>query len=510
MKRFLTLVIALGMMLSFACASFPDTWNGVFFASPTDTEDELPPSAMYYTFYLSGDTIISDLKYRKLYLDGEYPVLGKVSQYYVANIRLSADEKQIYIQTKDKEYLLFDFSVTIGDTRRVHLGVEAILFPRAFAEEEVVRDLEVLSIENYGGTRSIVLKDYFAARTRWIEGVGSTIGLTSYLAGYVGVTEPVLLCASQNGQQVYMAPDEAVSAWGYKNACPVVESVITNVPNFAEGMKWVSGILSGGECEGKVDRCTLQGDTVIEGKTYHKILHQHNRTQWVWEFPNEPYEYLAAPTISHIVPIAVDGQKIYVRYKDTDLLMYDFSLKIGDSIPMYGWDYYSDYFELIGYAHVKATDSVTLLDGRKVKQLRYDMRMRDMEYVGSEYGILSPVIMPAIPTCGYSCSCFSLNGEPLFETSSGDCSILNEVIYSMETSAPVVPDDRFLLSLSDDILHIQISDKLLQAGIYTIHGQCVLHTANTDIDVTSLPQGMYILRALSADRQELQAKFIRE
>ena len=281
---------------------------------------------------------------------------------------------------------------------------------------------------------------------------------------------------------------------------------------FAEGMKWVSGTLSGGECEGSVDRCTLQGDTTIDGKTYHKILHQHNQTEWVWEKQsNKMYEYLVAPTISRTVPIAVDGQKIYVRYMDTDLLIYDFSLEVGDSIPMYGFDYYSDYFELLEYAYVTATDSVTLLDGRRVKRLRYDWsRMWDIEYVGSEYGILSPLIMPDIPTCGHSCSCFSLNGEHIYETWSGDCSTLDEVIYSMETSAPVVPDDRCQLSISDNILHIQASDELLQFKVYTINGQCVLQTSQTDIDVSALPQGMYILRALNADGTMQQAKFIRE
>lgn len=234
MKRLLMLILTIGTSFSAAFASFPDTWNGVFFSSPTGAGDELPPHAMYYTFYLSGDTIISDMKYQKLYLDGEYPVLGRVSQHYVASIRSSTDAKQVYIYTKDEEYLLFDFSVKIGDVCHVYLGVEAIFFPEEFAEEDVVRDLVVISVEDYGGHPSIVLKDNFSSRTRWIKGVGSTIGLTSYTAGYTGVTDPILLCASQDDQQVYMAPDEEVSSWGYKNACPIVEPVVTGVPNLAE------------------------------------------------------------------------------------------------------------------------------------------------------------------------------------------------------------------------------------------------------------------------------------
>ena len=60
------------------------------------------------------------------------------------------------------------------------------------------------------------------------------------------------------------------------------------------------------------------------------------------------------------------------------------------------------------------------------------------------------------------------------------------------------------------ILHIQTPDELSPAKIYTINGQCVLQSAQTDIDVSALPQGMYILRALTADGQQHQAKFIKQ
>ena len=60
------------------------------------------------------------------------------------------------------------------------------------------------------------------------------------------------------------------------------------------------------------------------------------------------------------------------------------------------------------------------------------------------------------------------------------------------------------------ILHIQTPDELSLAKIYTINGQCVMQAAQTDIDVSALPQGMYILRALTADGQQHQAKFIKQ
>ena len=72
--------------------------------------------------------------------------------------------------------------------------------------------------------------------------------------------------------------------------------------------------------------------------------------------------------------------------------------------------------------------------------------------------------------------------------------------------------DRFYLSPNPvaSILHIQMPKELSQAKVYTINGQCVMQSAQTDIDVSALPQGMYILRACAVDGAALSAKFIKD
>ena len=59
-------------------------------------------------------------------------------------------------------------------------------------------------------------------------------------------------------------------------------------------------------------------------------------------------------------------------------------------------------------------------------------------------------------------------------------------------------------------LHIQATEELSQIKVYTVNGQCVLQSAQTDIDVSSLPQGMYILQAMTHDGLRHQAKFIKQ
>ena len=269
MKRIITLSYVLILSQVMVLASFPDTWHEVCFSSPTGPGDELPPYAMYCTFYLSGDTTISDITYQKLYIDGDYPgQKGTFSHSYVANIRISLDGQQVYIQTNGEEYLLFDFSVNVGDTCHAYFGVGAIFTPEDFTNKKVVQDLLVLSRGNYNGYPSIVLKklnapDSWLYRTTWIEGVGSTIGLSSFPPDIYGVTVPVLLCASQDGQQLYMAPDESVSAWGYKNACPEVEPIHDDISNTATKFSEFSPCY------------TILG--TLAGKDYHGIVIQNGK-----------------------------------------------------------------------------------------------------------------------------------------------------------------------------------------------------------------------------------------
>lgn len=60
------------------------------------------------------------------------------------------------------------------------------------------------------------------------------------------------------------------------------------------------------------------------------------------------------------------------------------------------------------------------------------------------------------------------------------------------------------------ILYLQTAEELAQVNIYNLNGQCVLQSAQTDIDVSALPQGMYILRAETTDGNAHQTKFIKQ
>lgn len=175
---------------------------------------------------------------------------------------------------------------------------------------------------------------------------------------------------------------------------------------FPKGMQWTldrwqeeKGIVSH-----SISSCIVQGDTVINDKTYRNIVDG-----------------------DFIAPIRQEGKKIYVHLNDKDFLLYDFGLEVGDSIPAYGGYGYDPNNELpeIEVDRVVRIDSVTLLDGRKAKVFFYEYRSPDIEYVGDEeFGVLNPIFGEQACTCldrGQSMCC-SLNGKPIY----GACGNLHE------------------------------------------------------------------------------------
>ena len=150
----------------------------------------------------------------------------------------------------------------------------------------------------------------------------------------------------------------------------------------------------------------MGGDTVIGEYTYQKML-------------NRNYEYMMS--------IREDGKKVYayIDDEDKDVLMYDFGLEVGDTMPIINREYLDPEFPWSG--KVIAVDSITLMDGRRAKRIHYDNLEADIEYVGRSSGFFRPLENPfLISTCGGPILCCSLNGEPIYEGGQGDCDLLFE------------------------------------------------------------------------------------
>ena len=60
------------------------------------------------------------------------------------------------------------------------------------------------------------------------------------------------------------------------------------------------------------------------------------------------------------------------------------------------------------------------------------------------------------------------------------------------------------------ILTVNSTEDLSAITIYSLSGQPVLETSKIEINVSSLPAGMYIVRALTTESEQLQCKFIKQ
>lgn len=61
-----------------------------------------------------------------------------------------------------------------------------------------------------------------------------------------------------------------------------------------------------------------------------------------------------------------------------------------------------------------------------------------------------------------------------------------------------------------DILEISSTELISHNTIYTLTGQPVLQTTDTEINVSAFPAGMYIVRAITTTGEQLQSKFIKQ
>lgn len=236
----------------------------------------------------------------------------------------------------------------------------------------------------------------------WITG-GLSDSATIYLVSHAQPNEKIDLSFLRRGRYICYAQVEdyitsALIVYRYKS--PV---------DFPKGTTWTTLFTPYENCHDAWSyTCELQGDTLIENSRYYTIVHG-------------PID----------VPIRQVGQKIYAWINNQDCLLYDFGLEIGDSIPwrIFEINYDASQVGVYGqdFAHVERIDTVLLADGRKAKRWLYDDRMPDIEYVGGEVGILSPIILPEVTTCGGTHMCCSLDGELIYETSQGICDFAGDL-----------------------------------------------------------------------------------
>jgi len=353
--------------------SLCDEWNVLAHLMALGPEYE---SFETWHYSLTSDTIFNGTRYTKLEQDGTYK--GAMRE----------DENgRIYIYPFNgwqQEFLIYDFNAQVGDTLKdLYIGNRYFEYgPRIlYATVEDIKPttprtfvLDVVYI--YPGIEDAELLHW---EIKWIEGVGMTDGPVGNVCplNCEGGAGMELLCAYMEGEQVY------TSAYGKEYGCyydgeKPQATTWHCVSVYRDMFDYDNVYFSPATYQ-------LQGDTLF-GDTRYKTLRSENGT------------YCGA------VRKTDDGQQVYYhprgaeRYPATigkEYLLYDFSVKAGDTTVVYNG--FMDIYNEEGHPYVHFTDSmvvvsVQVIDGRKhvlVQRLHETGQVEWIEGIGTRSVLFS-------------------------------------------------------------------------------------------------------------------------
>lgn len=288
-----------------------DTWNMLDFDGMRFEE-----TVITRNYRLKQDTVIGNQTYRQF--------SKRVS------VRFSEDRKvYVYYEGFDDndpytpdlptgEYLAYDFSAQVGDTLEVFSGLDTystypcVVDSVAIDSRTKLRTITLHKICRIDGGGFVV--EFDDMQMTWIEGVGSSVGfLFSYLpCGYVGGPSYQLLCAYRGDELKYTGPLYEEYGCGDNSAAQKWADMWCdswNVMEYDMGM---------GEKNRETWIHYLAQDTIINGQTYTCVMKRST---------------LDETRISRYAFVRFsEDKKVYALINNTEYLVYDFSVQVGDTI----------------------------------------------------------------------------------------------------------------------------------------------------------------------------------
>lgn len=159
------------------------------------------PEPYYFENYTCSDTVFDDITYTKIFTHALN--FGVEFNYFLGGLREVGKQVFFYKVPENVEFLLYDFSLQVGDTVQVKRIVGQNATP--FSMRVLVIDSVNLAdgIHKRWKMKHILSADF---PEYWIEGIGSAAGPVSHDLGELIGDLPTLKCFQQNGISIYSAP----------------------------------------------------------------------------------------------------------------------------------------------------------------------------------------------------------------------------------------------------------------------------------------------------------------
>ena len=382
-------------------------------------------------YWLSNNTVNrSGQEYIPLMCSSSKPDVE--STHLVGELRFTEDKQVYFYYAFDEtEYLLYDFGAEIGDTLELFAGLEFYNYHKTYTH--VITDKETLDDGRLQIQADVVIRidngagEYFEDKhlVTWIEGLGSTYGIIFNPSnpGAGGDGAIIMLCAYRDDECVYTTNFSNYKNMGcvYNNDGTVDEDLF---PMLAGLQRTVCNEFCGDTEDDNSSNTTYK-------QTFDKILFERN----------QPYIYCNSAFL-----LREENNKIliYSHSLNKDLVLYDFTLEVGDSLPQLyldeeakkdiSWINY-EYMNVVDYNKyndsiypadtliVTDVSMITLLDGKEYKKWTFNNGMEYVEGIGS-FGngqwsgdFFQLIANKDVPTCllDEHLVCVSKNGQLLYK-----------------------------------------------------------------------------------------------
>ena len=260
------------------------------------------------------------------------------------------------------------------------------------------------------------------------------------------------------------------------------------VPMIQEGNEWCTlEAIVCKDTEGHYNTLVnwLSGDTLINEVRFTKVMETLNGE-------GTPYQ---------VALLREEYGKVWETYNgNSEILLYDFTANVGDSLVCG----YGDYFVLdsISIEQIGGVDRKKFWFG-----LEYDFTGEPyametwIEGIGSDLGLL---YCGSYYFCGgyYRALCFHQDGELIWQNPEYDACVITSVEEINDKVISVYPNPAMETVTIDGV-------EAAEVQVYNVLGQMVKTVRGTnEIDLSGLVDGVYLLRITDAERKTFMARMI--